>query len=258
MIGCLNQELFLARLEHSKTLQLLLHRQTGGHQYQCARYHQSRCRRNHHDWIRCAYSLCTFHSYVWPQSQQTVSSVCTLIMILHWSKSLLNWSVEMLRLRQGSGLVMDWNHPQTCLLAWLPCHKDVGCANRNSGPRTSSPNHLFLPHTCCRIWKPTLTALSWAYPTRLITDFLAGFTDGVVMVFDERLEDDGCIVRTYADDTSWVQNVRWILLCAGSSSLLGAFYGFYFLHVFNNFNFSSYLLVSTVKSNHWTCLIIVT
>ena len=62
------------------------------------------------------------------------------------------------------------------------------------------------------------------------------------MVFDERLEDDGCIVRMYADDTSWVQNVRWILLCAGGSFLLVAFYGFYFLHVFN---FSSYLLVST-------------
>ena len=39
--------------------------------------------------------------------------------------------------------------------------------------------------------------------------FLAGFADGVVKVFDKRLEDDDAIVRTYADHTSWVQNVRW-------------------------------------------------
>jgi regulator-associated protein of mTOR len=39
--------------------------------------------------------------------------------------------------------------------------------------------------------------------------FLAGFADGVVKVFDKRLEDDDAIVRTYTDHTSWVQNVRW-------------------------------------------------
>jgi len=29
-------------------------------------------------------------------------------MILRWSKSLFNFSVEMVQLRQGSGLVMGW------------------------------------------------------------------------------------------------------------------------------------------------------
>ena len=39
--------------------------------------------------------------------------------------------------------------------------------------------------------------------------FLASFADGVVKLFDRRLEDEDAIVRTYADHTSWVQNVRW-------------------------------------------------
>lgn len=39
--------------------------------------------------------------------------------------------------------------------------------------------------------------------------FLASFADGVVKVFDRRLDDDDAIVRTYADHSSWVQNVHW-------------------------------------------------
>lgn len=39
--------------------------------------------------------------------------------------------------------------------------------------------------------------------------FAASFADGVVKVFDGRLEDDDAIVRTYSDHESWVQNVRW-------------------------------------------------
>jgi len=38
------------------------------------------------------------------------------IMTLHWSKSLFNWSVDMVQLRQGSGLVMDWKQSANMLV----------------------------------------------------------------------------------------------------------------------------------------------
>ena len=39
--------------------------------------------------------------------------------------------------------------------------------------------------------------------------FIASFADGVVKVFDRRLEEEDAIVRTYSDHTAWVQNARW-------------------------------------------------
>ena len=39
--------------------------------------------------------------------------------------------------------------------------------------------------------------------------FIASFADGVVKVFDRRLEEEDAVVRSYSDHTSWVQNVRW-------------------------------------------------
>lgn len=38
---------------------------------------------------------------------------------------------------------------------------------------------------------------------------IAGFADGVVKVFDRRLEEEDAVVRSYSDHSSWVQNVRW-------------------------------------------------
>ncbi|OBZ68569.1 WD repeat-containing protein mip1 [Grifola frondosa] len=39
--------------------------------------------------------------------------------------------------------------------------------------------------------------------------FLASFADGVIKVFDRRLEEDDAVVRSYSHHTSWVQNVKW-------------------------------------------------
>jgi len=39
--------------------------------------------------------------------------------------------------------------------------------------------------------------------------FAASFANGMVKVFDRRVEDEDSIVRTYSDHTAWVQNVRW-------------------------------------------------
>ena len=39
--------------------------------------------------------------------------------------------------------------------------------------------------------------------------FAASFANGIVKVFDRRLEEDDAVVRTYTDHAAWVQNVRW-------------------------------------------------
>lgn len=39
--------------------------------------------------------------------------------------------------------------------------------------------------------------------------FSAGFADGVIKVFDRRLEEENAIIRAYNHNTSWVQNVKW-------------------------------------------------
>src|SRR5882757_9350190 len=39
--------------------------------------------------------------------------------------------------------------------------------------------------------------------------FIASFADGLVKVFDRRLEEEDAVVRSYNEHTNWVQNVRW-------------------------------------------------
>lgn len=51
--------------------------------------------------------------------------------------------------------------------------------------------------------------------TSLVSDaiasqtFIASFADGVIKVFDRRLEEEDAVVRLYRAHPSWVQNVRW-------------------------------------------------
>lgn len=40
-------------------------------------------------------------------------------------------------------------------------------------------------------------------------NFIASFADGVVKVFDRRLEEEDAVVRSYSDHAAWIQNVRW-------------------------------------------------
>lgn len=39
--------------------------------------------------------------------------------------------------------------------------------------------------------------------------FIAGFADGVVKVFDRRLEEEDAVVRSYHEHHTWVQNVKY-------------------------------------------------
>ncbi|KAM6498755.1 hypothetical protein JOM56_006703 [Amanita muscaria] len=103
---------------------------------------------------------------------------------------------EMVQMRVGSGLVMDWKQAAGTLLvggdsrvikAW-----DAQTETQGLDLETNSDSPV--------------TAIS-SDPGSSQT-FLAGFADGTVKMFDRRLEEDS-IVRSYFEHTSWVQNVRW-------------------------------------------------
>ncbi|KAF5385356.1 hypothetical protein D9615_001068 [Tricholomella constricta] len=104
---------------------------------------------------------------------------------------------EVIQLRQGSGVITDWAQATGNLL--------VGGDSR-----------------VIKIWDAQtetqgldLDTNSESPVTAIVSDnvsaqtFIASFADGVVRVFDRRLEDEDAIIRTYSDHTSWVQNVRW-------------------------------------------------
>ncbi|KAG5654155.1 hypothetical protein H0H81_006867 [Sphagnurus paluster] len=104
---------------------------------------------------------------------------------------------EVIQLRQGSGVITDWKQTSGTLL--------VGGDSR-----------------VIKIWDAQtetqgldLDTNSESPVTAIVSDnisaqtFIASFADGVVRVFDRRLEDEDAIVRTYSEHTSWVQNVRW-------------------------------------------------
>ncbi|RDB29372.1 Target of rapamycin complex 1 subunit mip1 [Hypsizygus marmoreus] len=104
---------------------------------------------------------------------------------------------ELVQLRQGSGVVTDWKQSAGILL--------VGGDSR-----------------VIKVWDAQtetqgmdLDTNSDSPVTAIVSEpgasqtFLASFADGVVKVFDRRLDDEDAIVRTYSEHTSWVQNARW-------------------------------------------------
>ncbi|KAG6812628.1 hypothetical protein H0H92_001711 [Tricholoma furcatifolium] len=104
---------------------------------------------------------------------------------------------EVIQLRQGTGIITDWKQSSGHLL--------VGGDSR-----------------VIRSWDATaenpgldMDTGSDSPVTSIVSDsqseqtFLAGFGDGVVKLFDRRLEDEDAIVRTYSEHATWVQNVRW-------------------------------------------------
>ncbi|EEB91544.1 hypothetical protein MPER_10078 [Moniliophthora perniciosa FA553] len=109
----------------------------------------------------------------------------------------LNDLVQM-RSSQGAGLVMDWKQSTGILL--------VGGDSKFVLPYA---NKSFIAN-----YVQDLDTDSNSPVTSIVTDhgasqtFVAGFGDGVVKVFDRRLEEDESIIRSYSEHTSWIQNVR--------------------------------------------------
>ncbi|KAJ6604969.1 hypothetical protein B0H10DRAFT_2077476 [Mycena sp. CBHHK59/15] len=103
---------------------------------------------------------------------------------------------ELVQIRQGTGVVMDWKQAAGILL--------VGGDSR-----------------IIKVWDaqtetPTLDldTNSESPVTAIVCDvgpsqiFAASFANGEVKVFDRRLEEENSVVRNYVEHESWVQNVR--------------------------------------------------
>ncbi|KIJ66511.1 hypothetical protein HYDPIDRAFT_109558 [Hydnomerulius pinastri MD-312] len=119
---------------------------------------------------------------------------------------------EMINVRRGSGLIMDWKQSGGSLL--------VGGDSRII--------RVWDAHTESQVLD--LETNSESPVTSIASDhgssstFIAGFADGVVKVFDRRLEEDDAVVRSYHDHHSWVQNVKYHPRVGGqflSASLTG-------------------------------------
>ncbi|RXW18505.1 hypothetical protein EST38_g7341 [Candolleomyces aberdarensis] len=104
---------------------------------------------------------------------------------------------EVIPIRQGTGMVIDWRQAAGTLL--------VGGDSR-----------------VIKVWDAQtetqgldLDTNSDSPVTSICSDhnsnqtFIATFADGVVKIFDRRLEEEDAIVRTYSEHTSCVQNARW-------------------------------------------------
>ncbi|KAF8634942.1 hypothetical protein AX15_000673 [Amanita polypyramis BW_CC] len=103
---------------------------------------------------------------------------------------------ELIHMRQGSGMVMDWKQAAGTLLvggdsrvikAW-----DAQTETQSLDLETNSDSPV----------------TSIASDPGSSQTFLAGFADGTVRMFDRRLEEDS-IVRSYSEHMAWIQNVRW-------------------------------------------------
>ncbi|TFK24262.1 hypothetical protein FA15DRAFT_619557 [Coprinopsis marcescibilis] len=104
---------------------------------------------------------------------------------------------EMIAVRQGSGVVMDWRQSAGTLLVGGDSRViktwDAQTETQGLDLETNSDSPV--------------TAICSDHVSN--QTFIASFANGAVKIFDRRLEDDDAIVRTYNDHTSWVQNVRW-------------------------------------------------
>ncbi|KAJ7591195.1 raptor N-terminal caspase like domain-containing protein [Mycena floridula] len=103
---------------------------------------------------------------------------------------------EVVQVRQGSGMVMDWEQSTGILLvagdsrvikAW-----DAGTETQGLDLDTNSDSPV-----------TAIVSDHGASPT-----FVASFADGAIKAFDRRMEDDNAIIMTYNEHKSWVQNVK--------------------------------------------------
>ncbi|KAK7466385.1 Target of rapamycin complex 1 subunit kog1 [Stygiomarasmius scandens] len=103
---------------------------------------------------------------------------------------------EIVPMRQGAGLVMDWKQTSGILL--------VGGDSRviKAWDAQTEIQHLDLETNSD---SPVTSIVSDPGSTQT---FVAGFGDGLVKVFDRRKEEDDSIVQTYREHNSWIQNVR--------------------------------------------------
>lgn len=104
---------------------------------------------------------------------------------------------EVVQLRQGTGMIMNWKQSAGTLLVGGDSRVikvwDAQTETQGLDLETNSESPV-----------TSMTSDPGSSQT-----FIASFADGTIKMFDRRLEDDEAIVRSYSDHTSWVQNVRY-------------------------------------------------
>ncbi|KAA1478089.1 hypothetical protein DENSPDRAFT_934104 [Dentipellis sp. KUC8613] len=104
---------------------------------------------------------------------------------------------EIIQMRRGTGVVVDWKQSGGSLL--------VGGDSRII--------RIWDAHTESQLLDLETNAESPVTSIRsdhgASSTFLAGFADGIVKVFDRRLEEEDAVVRAYNEHNAWVQNVCW-------------------------------------------------
>ncbi|KAJ3570758.1 hypothetical protein NP233_g4189 [Leucocoprinus birnbaumii] len=104
---------------------------------------------------------------------------------------------EIIQTRQGAGVILDWKQSAGTLLVGGDAKVikvwDAQTETQGLDVDTNSESPV--------------TAI--ASDMGNSQTFVASFADGMVKVFDRRIEDEDSIVRAYSDHTAWVQNVRW-------------------------------------------------
>ena len=125
---------------------------------------------------------------------------------------------EVIQMKKGSGVVMDWKQSGGSLLVggdsriirvW-DAHTEtqvlVSITSYYQNIFSSHLYHLFRQDLDTNADSP-VTAMMSDHGTS--TTFVASFADGEVKVFDRRLEEEDAVVRSFTHHGSWVQNVRW-------------------------------------------------
>ena len=120
---------------------------------------------------------------------------------------------EIISMRRGAGVIMDWKQAGGFLLVggdsriirvWdahteaqlLVCASPVIESRSRNIPQDLETNSD----------SPVTAIASERGPSSVL---LASFADGVIKVFDRRLEEEDAVVRSFNEHTNWVQNVGW-------------------------------------------------
>lgn len=123
---------------------------------------------------------------------------------------------EVIQVHRGSGVVTDWKQSGGSLFVGGDSRIiRIWDAHTESQVMVRRSNCSYKHIEASIVYLQDLDTNSESPVTAIVSDdgsssqFLASFADGVVKVFDRRLDEDNAIVRSYSAHTSWVQNVKW-------------------------------------------------
>jgi len=104
---------------------------------------------------------------------------------------------ELIHMKRGSGVVMDWSPANGILLVG----GDAKIIRAWNAEHEASTMDI---HTLAQ---SPVTAIASDHQSN--STFVATFADGAMRVFDKRCKPEDAVVRVYRDHQTWVQNVRW-------------------------------------------------